>query len=232
MQYTDLNPIINKIKDWKLYAKNENIFDNDNFRKENDLDCKLTDGNLNADTIFSLWIPLRFVLVKINGYNKLNEYADINKKIPFCEKIIEIEILNELLPINNELVQKLIKLFMLGIERANVMILPSRSLQARGGKPYFDYMPYFLRECFSDGAFSIHFKNGELTLLEWIEKENLQMFFKDGILKKNNILDLSGSQCPTKGLSIDLNLNIFLDNYIGILEIRKENLEALVNSLK
>ena len=34
----------------------------DEYRRAHDLDCILTDGNLNADTLISLWLPLRYVL--------------------------------------------------------------------------------------------------------------------------------------------------------------------------
>lgn len=34
----------------------------DAYRKKNDLDCILTNGNLFADTLFSLWLPLRYTL--------------------------------------------------------------------------------------------------------------------------------------------------------------------------
>ena len=36
--------------------------DGDEYRRTHDLDCILTDGNLFADTLFSLWLPLRYVL--------------------------------------------------------------------------------------------------------------------------------------------------------------------------
>ena len=43
------------------------------YRKKHDLDCILTDGNLCADTLISLWLPLRYVLDKENT-NKWKEY--------------------------------------------------------------------------------------------------------------------------------------------------------------
>lgn len=38
----------------------------DEYRKERDLDCKHTGGNLNADTMISLWLPLRYALNSCN----------------------------------------------------------------------------------------------------------------------------------------------------------------------
>lgn len=83
-------PIIKKIQAWIDYDKNKpksnyktNKQKHDEFRMKNDLDCIQANGDLKADTIFSLWIPLRLVLVRINGYGKLNQYGNINDKISF-----------------------------------------------------------------------------------------------------------------------------------------------------
>lgn len=80
-------PITQKIQSWIDYNRNKpkgnyaaHKQEHDEYRKNNDLDCILTDGNLYADTIFSLWLPLRFVLVRINDYKVLNQYGDINNK--------------------------------------------------------------------------------------------------------------------------------------------------------
>lgn len=98
-------PIMRKVNAWIFYEKNKptgqyigNERVHDEFRKKYDLDCALTSGSLYADTIFSLWRPLRFALVKINGYSKLNRYGDINKKTEFLVKLKEENLWEELLP--------------------------------------------------------------------------------------------------------------------------------------
>ena len=72
------DPIYKKIESWIAYEKakpkssyNSNRKEHDEFRKNNDLDCILRGGNLNADTIFSLWIPLRFSIVNLNTYKDI-----------------------------------------------------------------------------------------------------------------------------------------------------------------
>lgn len=217
-------PIINKIRAWINYDKNRpksdyvtNRKEHDEFRRKNDLDCVLTNGNLNADTILSLWLPLRLSLVRINGYDKLNKYGDINNKISFLKKILSEEVLEQVLPQNNETVKKLLELFELGQKRCNVMILKERSMQSRGLKPYYDYMPYFLYECFDNGNFSQYF-HGNKELLEWISDEKLNVFFV-GNITKENIRDLSESGNVKNGLPKDI--NNLLDNYITILKTRE-----------
>lgn len=91
-----------KINEWIWYEENQvkekyyiNPKINDQFRQQYDLDCILTNGNLLADTIFSLWLPLRFALVRINGYKKLNKYGRVEKKASFLKQIVKDNILDE-----------------------------------------------------------------------------------------------------------------------------------------
>lgn len=112
-------PITEKIQAWINYELNKPKGDyethkqeHNTYRQKNDLDCILTDGNLCADTIFSLWLPLRFVLVRINDYKVLNQYGDINnkyKKVDFLKAIVGN--IPQLLPLESGVVMKLIRLF-------------------------------------------------------------------------------------------------------------------------
>ena len=231
----DYGAIIHKIEAWIYYNENapkeksyinksEYYKDSDKFRKENDLDCQLTEGNLFADTIFSLWLPLRFSLLKINGgYTKLNKYGKVDKNdCNFLRGIINN--IEELLPYSKEITKLLIDLFQLGQERCNVMILPDRSINTeKGKKPYYDYMPYFLLECFESGNFSkyFHYKNEELK--KWIVDQKLEMFF-DGEISKNKIKDLAGNGNITYNGGTE-HIETILKNYITILKCRKDLLK-------
>lgn len=118
--------------------------------------------------------------------------------------------------------QTLIRLFDLGQKRCNVMILKDRSMQRRSQKPYYDYMPYFLSECFEDGEFSSYFTDGDEELKAWIQEEKLEMFFKEDRIEKKAIKDLAGTGDIKRGVPQDM--NSLLDNYIGILEQRERRL--------
>ena len=83
------------------------------------------------------------------------------------------------------------RLFALGQERCNVMILRDRVMQSRGLAPYYDYMPHFLNDCFV-GAFSRYFRGND-DLRRWIDEQRLKMFF-GGEVARENILDLSGQR--------------------------------------
>lgn len=224
-----LQPIRDKIYEWITYEVNRpqcsyegNEVVHDIYRALNDLDCKLTGGNLLADTIFSLKFPLRQTLRKI--------WAD-KKYIPCLTKQPELywKFMRDLydntdsyLPDDNLLVIKLSKLFSLGMERCNVMILPERWMQKRGSSPYYDYIPHFLIECFPLGDFSYPFNN--INLIEWIKNEHLDLFFADKNVKKENILDLHNTGDVRKNLLSDyqIDVDLMLDKYIMILEERSK----------
>ena len=218
-------PIIQKISSWIEYEENkpktkydEDAENHDKFRSEHDLDCVLRNGNLHADTIFSLWLPLRFALVRLSGYDKIKEVTglDLEQSVPFWKALIRNGNLKTLLPIKNETTRLLSELFYYGQKIENTMLLPERWLQSRGGKPYYDYMPYFLYECFRGGDFHNAFGSDE-KVCEWISEENLECFF-EGTVCKENIIDLAGTGNVKKGIPDDL--NYMLRSYISILQKR------------
>lgn len=219
MDNINYEPIKRKIEARIWYDENELENNKDKFRKKYDLDCILTNGNLHADTIFSLWRPLRFALVRINGYKKLNIYGKVEKETGFLNQLCKDEVMMELLPADNYIVKNLVKLFDLGQTRTNVMILPEgqRKLnKLRNAKPYHDYRSYFLSECFDGGTFSDAFEN--MLFPQWIKEQKLEMFFEEEICK-GNIKDLAQTGDIKKGVSDDL--DTLLINYIEILEKRQ-----------
>jgi hypothetical protein len=246
-------PIIKELEYWEDYHKRDaernvnmsmqgykTVCSDDEFRAANDRDCILTGGNLNADTIFSLWLPLRHTIVRINGYEKISEIGDINDKKSFVCALLEDDNLEKLLPKELSIVRTLSELFTYGMERENVMLLPKRVFhrrdgvavflnRARGGKPYWDYIPHFLYELFEGGDFADAVGNDDEACRTWIREQNMTMFFKDGILDREHIKDLAGSGsvkaslAPT-GSSYEESLALQekkLRNYIDILKIRK-----------
>ena len=222
-------PIYKKIISWIAYEENAPITEynyekekHDKYRSENDLDCILRNSNLNADSIFSLWLPLRFVLVTINGYRRLKRITRVklNKSNEFLERLLVDRNLEKLLPLENETTHLLSELFVYGQQVENRMLFPEgcRLLQKRGKKPYYDYMPRFLYECFIGGDFCSAFKNDE-ELIDWIKKEDLISFF-DGKISKDNIIDLAGTGNVKKVIPEDL--NGMLKKYISILQKREK----------
>jgi hypothetical protein len=239
-------PIIKELEYWEDYHKRDE--ESDEFRAANDRDCILTGGNLNADTIFSLWLPLRHTIARINSEEKISEIVGMSivgmKKEAYVRALLWEDNLEKLLPKELSIVRTLSELFVYGMERENVMILPKRyfyyngkeeSLNfTRGGKPYWDYIPHFLYELFEGGDFADAVGNDDEACRTWIREQNMTMFFKDGILDREHIIDLAGSgsvknSLAPKGNSYEESLALQekkLRNYIDILKIRKTEING------
>lgn len=221
-------PIITKLKEWVAYQENcpkndycTHVEEHDEFRAANDRDCILTGGDLFADTIFSLWLPLRHTIARLNSKEAVNAVGNIRSKYGFCRDLLRGDNLMRLLPEDNSVVRELRELFVLGLKRCNVMLLPLRNLNSkRGMSPYYDYMPRFLYELFPSGDFEYAFETEE-ELLSWIKTENLQMFF-EGEIRRENIIDLSGSGDIKVSLAPDGDeaQQRMLHNYYKILQLR------------
>lgn len=186
-----LIPIKEQIDYWIYFNKNCPSYNESpakyfEFRKTHDRDCMLTGGNPLADTIFSLWGPLKRVLIHLNPEK---EISISDEKFKILEKIKDC--LPEYLSPEHPMVVGLSKLFVLGKTRANVMLLPhGRINTVRGRAPYFDYMPHFLFNSFRPVKKMDfpEFTSNE-HLVSWIKRERLEMFFHKEITK-DTIIDL------------------------------------------
>lgn len=213
-------PILQKIKYWRDYTGTGDLY-----RQEHDLDCILTGGNLFADTLFSLWLPLRYTL---NYYgcelwdNWKNFEAEKLKPrklgLKDCPEFLNslIENIDIFLP-PMELSASLSELFELGQHRCNVLNLPYRWWNnMRGGQPYWEYMPHFLYDQM----------NTESSVLlgvvsNWLQEEHLEMFFNGSLLDKSNLKDLAGTGAVWRHKPNEINLEHLLHSYIDILRERK-----------
>ena len=223
-------PIRRKVREWLWYDENQpkgnyfaNVEEHDRFRSLHDRDCMLTGGDLKADTLFSLWIPLRHTIVRLNDRETIGSVGDISGKYVFLRELIKWDNIEKLLPESETVVHKLSELFELGVGRENVFLLPERQLNcARARKPYYDYVPVMLLEAFPGGAFSEYWNSPE-AYLQWINDEHMEMFF-DGSISREHVKDLSGSGdvhiplAPEGVAPIDR----MLDNYIDVLKERKK----------
>lgn len=213
-------PILQKIRYWRDYTGTGDLY-----RQEHDLDCILSGGNLFSDTIFSLWLPLRYTL-NYYGCDLWDNWKDFEaeklrpKRIGLkdCPDFLNalIENIDIFLP-PMELTILLSELFQLGQQRCNVMILPYRSWNCRrGGFPFYDYMAHYLFDIMSteDPMFLQAIKT-------WVGREYLQMFFEDEIIDREHIRDLAGTGAPWKHSPAEINLPLLLENYIEILKKRE-----------
>ena len=217
----DYTPIIEKLRYWREYCGS-----GENYRKAHDLDCLLTHGNLSADTLCSLWLPLRYSLnyfeserwsywKKFEENNLRPQKLGLKDYNPF---LLELERdIEQFLP-HHETTRKLIRLFELGQRRCNVMLLPERSWNTKRGRaPYYDYLPHFLYDLLS----SEYNAEYNVDVSAWIKTESIDMFFKDNDISCKNIIDLAGTGDVRRHPPKDIDLPYLLENYIRILELRE-----------
>lgn len=246
-KYTD-NPIINFLLYWsigndtcptpkRVFGKEYNDLSmeereklkaiKNEWRKMNDLDCIWLDGDLNADTIFSLWTPLKMCLQCLAS-NRFKWVGNENIPIKNQKYINEIKSnINAYLPRDDDLVKELYRFAELASTRANVMRLIDSNMQERGDAKlkYYDQMPKTLYECFDGGRFSKNFSGNE-RVQKWVREEALEMFFIGGEISKDKIKPLIKRMKPYEAewLNKKTELLEMIKNYNEILEIRQEKL--------
>lgn len=222
-------PILNKIKYWKNYKGT-----GETYRKTHDMDCILTGGNLFADTIFSLWLPLRYTLNYFDSAKWIewkNHETDVLKKsgvtLKYCDDFLnDFENNIELFLPEHELTTNLIKLFELGQKRCNIMILPYRKWNTqRGSLPYYDYLPHFLYDILNTNDS----KENEI-ICNWIKREQLTLFFNNEIIDKKQIKDLAGTGHVTKHAPKNIVILLLIQNYIEILQQREARMQTTINN--
>lgn len=213
----EMDNIIAQIQYWMDYKGS-----GDTYRKKNDLDCILTGGNLNADSLISLWLPLRYVLNKADQepWRVYSKQQNLKKNADFLKNLKEN--LQLFIP-DKYLLNATERLFTLGRTRANVIILPYRKWNViRGGSPYWDYFPHFLYDllCTEDKEFL-------KATQDWIEAENLQMFFNEGNIVKENLRDLwgTGNVRSHKPSAKNFNPVNLINQYSDIIQERKNCME-------
>lgn len=212
-------PILQKIKYWRDYTGT-----GDFYRQKHDLDCILTGGNLFADTLFSLWLPLRYTL-NYYGSELWDNWKEFEAEklrpqklgLKDCPDFLNslIKNIDVFLP-PMELTALLSELFELGQHRCNVLILPHRSWNSRRGyPPYWEYLPHFLFDLMNTES-SAFLK----AVFTWLQSEHLEMFF-NGSLDKSNLKDLAGTGAVWRHKPNEINLEHLLHSYIDILKERK-----------
>lgn len=185
------------------------------WRKEYDLDVIHLNGDLLADIIFSIWMPLKMCLQISNTY-PYSEHGNNEKpykSYPYIPNIIKN--IDTYLPYDDW--EELYKFVSIALTKANVMKLPERKMQNR--VKFYDQMPKTLYECFEGGELNSCFKN--IQVEEWIKKQNLTMFFENNISRENIKPLISRMKASEfEWLKNKADVIEMLKNYNEILEVR------------
>lgn len=205
-EYDEKNHIKNFLLYWqKSYGKP---------RVKNDLDCLYCKGEKLADTIYSMWMPIKMVVKCLHGEIVNKKYKD-NDPLKDINKLIQNY--SKYFPENNILICKLNELAVLAETRANVMILPKKGMQSRGR---YDQMNLFLWSIFKDGNKSKFFDGNDDLVRKWIVEQKLQpLFVCEKELKRENIKPLIETLTP--------NISCFLEEEAQIKEMLDMNICVL-----
>ena len=208
------NHIINFINYW--------IEGYDKPRALSDLDCLYYDGDLNADTIFSVWTPIKFVLDCLNPKEKFYKYNKYGNPHKFL--FIVKDNLDTLLPRDKEVVQELYRFAELAETRANYFKWPITGINKQRYGDDFDQMPPALYKCFPGGKYSSFFDNDAMVLFQWIEDQKLEDFFIGNSIEQKNIRPLISSMNAneSKWLKDEIEILEMLKNYNSILQERSK----------
>lgn len=213
-------PILKQLTYWRDYTGT-----GDSYRQQHDLDCVHL-GCLEADTLISLWLPLRYSLDDF-GYAaweewKTYEYEMLrpqNKRLKDCNEFLNdlIDNIEEYLPLADPLTRQLSELYCLGREDCNFIRIPYRRWNTRrGSHPYFEYFPHFVYDLLkTDHPLFLQ------AVKTWLMDEHLQMFFVNGIIDAAHMKDLAGTGAVWRHQPKNINLEKLLSNYIEILRERK-----------
>lgn len=186
-------------------------------RAKNDLDCLYLDGDLYADTIFSVWTPLKMVLETLHPNRKF-----------FKKDIVEIyKLQNQLLKPDDSIVEIFNEFAKYAETKANTMKLPKRKMNNNRYCSFRDQMPPTLYNCFEGGKFYTYFEEKN-SLNKWIKDEHLQFFFTNmDYSSKNNIIPIISGKASDQIYCFHTleDIKEMLTNYIQILKARLDVIE-------
>ncbi len=186
-------------------------------RAKNDLDCLYLNGNLNADTIFSVWTPLKMVLEVLNPNRKFTkkDIADIYNNQ------------NQYLNPDYSIVKNFNEFAKYAETKANTMKLPNRKMNNNRYCSFRDQMPPTLYNCFEGGKYCTYFDE-KYPLNKWIEDEHLQFFFTNiDYSSKNNLIPIISGRLSDQIYYFHTLKEIeeMITNYTQILQARLDEID-------
>ena len=195
-------------------------------RKTNDLDCLYYDGDLNADTLVSVWTPLKWTLECLNPGVKFYKTCRGDKHFYLKKLLYNIR---EFLPEKDELVFKLNELACLAETYANVILLPDGKMNTHRYRCCRDQVPATLYHVFPGGKLETYFSTEE-EVITWINREKLVVAFNGDVARDNIIPLVEGVSADTVFIPKTRDeIMIVLDTMIELLKKRSKLLNLRGN---
>ena len=218
------------------------------WRQKNDLDCLYFNGDLRADTLMSAWTPISWVVNCLNReYGiKFFKYASDGDPDHYLKLLADDR--DAYLPPKHELVQLLDRFLELAELRCNYILLPDRDMnraryycEVKGigrvrlydevppmlyhifDKDWFGKYLYFEQEGTESGAKSVQ----RVDAVKWVNRERLDVGFRDGIIDQDHVIPLLKNLHPGKGKNLkeETEIREALTYMINLLEARMKAME-------
>lgn len=221
----------------KAFECKDSYSSEDEWRKENDLDCLYLDGDLRADTLMSAWTPIKWVANWINRDIGIS-FCKTSKK--HADPHHDLKLLardgDSYLPPENELVKLLNRFLELAELRCNFILLPAREMNPDryhimiGNRWVWlcDEVPATLAHLFNPESLGKYFPD-EAAVSRWIRREHLEMGFEDEKIDLHHVRPLINGLDPCTPLFPKKEKEIAgaLEYMIGFLEARMKVLKDI-----
>ena len=214
------------------------------WRQKNDLDCLYFNGDLRADTLMSAWTPISWVVNCLNReYGiKFCKYASDGDPDHYLKLLADDR--DAYLPPKHELVQLLDRFLELAELRCNYILLPDRDMnRARyncevkgiGRVSLYDEVPPMLYHIFDKDWFGKYFEQEgtesgaksvqRVDAVKWVNRERLDVGFRDGIIDQDHVIPLLKNLHPGKGKNLkeETEIREALTYMINLLEARMKD---------
>ena len=216
------------------------------WRQKNDLDCLYFNGDLRADTLMSAWTPISWVVNCLNREYGIKFFKYATNGDPYHYLKLLVDDRDAYLPPKHELVQLLDRFLELAELRCNYILLPDRDMnRARyncevkgiGRVSLYDEVPLMLYHIFDKDWFGKYFEREgtesgaksaqRVDAVKWVNRERLDVGFRDGIIDQDHVIPLLKNLHPGKGKNLkeETEIREALTYMINLLEARMKAME-------
>ena len=218
----------------------------DEWRQKNNLDCLYFGGDLRADTLMSAWTPISWVVNCLNREYGIKFFKYASDGDPDHYLMLLADDRDAYLPPKHELVQLLDRFLELAELRCNYILLPDRDMnRARyicevkgiGRVRLYDEVPPMLYHIFDKDWFGKYFEQEgtesgaksaqRVDAVKWVNRERLDVGFRDGIIDQDHVIPLLKNLDPGKGKNLkeETEIREALTYMINLLEARMKAME-------
>lgn len=218
--------IIEKYLEWEKIKQKKGYSDTLRLEYDDDANYYLNKGYsedeaLHADTIVSFWTIYKTLLEREAGWSSYKTPKSLECLLRQIRSKRENDYTVKIIKVNNKL-EEFAKVI---YTKGNYMLLPKRSMNNERYKRFEDRIDLTLFHSFSGGELSGYFERDEL-LRKWIIREKLDQLFKNGDVRKENILWLLDNEKKITEMDSS-EIYVYINSAIAFIKNRQCRLHKL-----